>query len=516
MKDPMNDDPLSILEVIDLLEVGTPRLEKRKVSSTYRLDKGERQDEIEFSYVFEEDVFNPDDPGDQNLAAMMCAQIALNYGLFCKEIRFHGLFDSQDIKFLREMAENTSREIYVKKFLEHNPFLTDEVSRLPVERRQNYTRAVLTFPDRRDAGRELKMTMWSTGKLKHCILSSGGKDSLLSFGLLNETGKEVHPIFVNESGRHWFTAMNAYRHFKENVPNTGRVWTNSDRVFNFMLRHLPFIRKDFASIRSDEYPIRLWTVAVFIYAVLPLMKKRGIGRLIVGDEYDTTRKSTYQKITHFDGLYDQSRYFDEYHSRYFFKKGWAISQFSVLRPLAEIMIQTILARRYPGLQSQQVSCHATHKEGERVYPCGKCEKCRRIVGILKAMGEDPENCGYTADQIKHCLEELAARPVNQIGPDARQLNILLHEKGLIKLKESAIKYLKESPETMMLRFDQERSPVRTIPTDLRRLLFPIYLEYTRGSVIREGRKWVPFNPLQDPSIEENYPWKSSSRKGIET
>ena len=97
----------------------------------------------------------------------------------------------------------------------------------------------------------------------YAILSSGGKDSLLSFALLNEIGMEVHPVFVNESGRHWFTALNAYRHFSENVEHTARVWTNADRIFNWMLRHLPFIRKDFAAIRSDEYPIRLWTVAVF-------------------------------------------------------------------------------------------------------------------------------------------------------------------------------------------------------------------------------------------------------------
>ena len=114
---------------------------------------------------------------------------------------------------------------------------------------------------------------WNTEKNKHCVLSSGGKDSLLTYGLINELNLETHPIFINESGRHWFTALNAYRYFKDNVPNTSRVWVNSDRVFPFMLRHMPFIRKDFADVRADIYPIRLWTVAVFLYGVLPLLKK---------------------------------------------------------------------------------------------------------------------------------------------------------------------------------------------------------------------------------------------------
>ena len=71
---------------------------------------------------------------------------------------------------------------------------------------------------------------------RHAVLSSGGKDSLLTYGLLQEIGREVHPIFVNESGRHWFTALNAYRHFESKVPHTARVWTNCDRVFSSMLK----------------------------------------------------------------------------------------------------------------------------------------------------------------------------------------------------------------------------------------------------------------------------------------
>ncbi len=49
--------------------------------------------------------------------------------------------------------------------------------------------------------------------------------------MINEIGREVHPVFVNESGRHWFTALNAYRHFRDRVPNTGRVWVNCYHVY---------------------------------------------------------------------------------------------------------------------------------------------------------------------------------------------------------------------------------------------------------------------------------------------
>jgi len=187
--------------------------------------------------------------------------------------------------------------------------------------------------------------VWNPDPKQHAVLSSGGKDSLLSFGLLREMGYRVHPIFLNESGRHWYTALNAYRYFKENVPYTSRVWTNSDRIFNWMLKHLPFVRGDYSKIRSDEYPIRLWTVAVFLFGSLPILMKRGIGRLVIGNEFDTTHRSSHKGITNFDGLYDQSRYFDESLSRFFNKKGWGISQFSILRPLSEILIEKTLVEK---------------------------------------------------------------------------------------------------------------------------------------------------------------------------
>ena len=172
------------------------------------------------------------------------------------------------------------------------------------------------------------------------------------------------PIFVNESGRHWYTALNAHRHFAATVPGTSRVWTNCDRVFVGMKRHLPFVRQDFARIRADIYPIRLWTVAVFLAGAMPLLRKRGIARIAIGDEYDTSRRVTSNNVTHYDGLYDQSRWFDNALTRYFHRKGWGITVFSPLRQLSELLIQKTLVERYPDLQRHQMSCHA-HRRGSR-------------------------------------------------------------------------------------------------------------------------------------------------------
>jgi creatinine amidohydrolase/Fe(II)-dependent formamide hydrolase-like protein len=498
-------DPMAVLEVIDRLEVGPVEIEPRKITAPYRLFRLGEQASAELIYKYEEDVFDPDEAESQNLGSMLAAQVAINYGLFCKEIHFSGLYDPSDKAFLGAAFENTAREIYVKKFLEPNVFLkSGEARELGVHKQESFSRAELIFH-----GLETKPRLkpWEVLADQYSVLSSGGKDSLLSYGLLNELGYEVHPIFGNESGRHWFTALNAHRHFNANVPNTARVWINSDRVFAWMLRRLPFIRQDFSNIRSDEYPIRLWTVAIFLFGALPILRKRQIGRLVIGNEFDTTAKTTFKGITHYDGLYDQSRFFDEFLSRYFARKAWGIQQFSILRPLSELLIQKTLAIRYPELQQHQVSCHATHDEGGRIKPCGRCEKCRRIVGMLTAVDVDPSRCGYSEKQISTCLQDLTVKGIHQEKGGVQHLFSLLTEKGSINPSPGAKKLLVRHPEIAALRFDRERSPTANIPSELREPIYRILFEYSQGAVVRKGRQWLPFDPFSPESLTPPYPFE---------
>jgi creatinine amidohydrolase/Fe(II)-dependent formamide hydrolase-like protein len=499
---------MSALKVFDLLEVGPVRLEPKRLIAPYQLHRNGKTEKTELIYSYEEPVFRSDEPESQNLADMIAAQVAVNYGLFCRSIAFHGFFDDTDRRFIREMSENTAREIYVKKFLEPNPFLIGPAAAMPPVKKQKYLLADLEFPEAAKEKTRPRWQLWATDKARHCVLSSGGKDSLLSYGLLEEIQRDVHPIFVNESGRHWFTALNAYRFFKEKVANTARVWVNSDRLFSWMLQRMPFIRKDFTSVRSDEYPIRLWTVAVFLFGALPLMRKRGIGRLVIGDEFDTTVRKKLHGISHYDGLYDQSIYFDQTLSRYFMRKGWAVSQFSVLRPLSELLIEKVLSLRYPQLQSHQISCHAAHKEGDRIYPCGKCEKCRRIVNMLLALDVDPGHCGYKEPQVQNCLKSFIEKSVHQEDAGKQQLGFMLSEKGLLKLRPSGEqkKVFTGRPEILKLRFDAKASPMHAIPMDLREPILRIYLQYADGAVRGVGKQWMEFQPLNDPEMLKPFPF----------
>jgi len=496
----------SQLQVIDTLEVGFPIIEKNRIIIPYTIKEQDQIDTINFIYKYEETVFTPKDSFSINLASVMGAQIAFNYGLFCKSIIFNGIFDAVDKKFIEDMIENTSREIFVKKIMGDNPFIKDLnlKSELP-EKIHQFTTSKIIFNSKEKIE---KTSGWTVDRSRYCVLSSGGKDSILSFCLLNEIGADVFPIFVNESGRHWFTALNGYRYFHQNFEQTTRVWTNSDRVFSWMLRKLPFIRQDFSQIRSDEYPIRLWTVAIFLFAVLPLVKKYGIGRIVIGNEYDTSRKYSFHGIPHYDGLYDQSRFFDNTLTRYYKKKKWNLSQFSILRSLSELLIEKTLTERYPEVQKNQVSCHATHVENQRVYPCGKCEKCRRIIAMILAIDKDPKNCGYTQNQINACLRDILHKGIHQEKQGNEHLFYLLVKKKLLVPNKKA----KKHNEILQLRYEKEKSPTNTIPLDIRKQLHAIYLQHANGAVIKNGKIWLPINPLDDSRFSNPYPFEGPSKK----
>ncbi len=486
--------PLSSLVVFPKLRIHQIAVEPKRVKASYTVSKKDGTSiSNELIYSYNQTYFDKKSSEDVNLASMMLAQLALNYGLFFEAIEFDGLFDDTDKRFISDMMENTSREILVNKFLSKNEFLKPPFNAVRAEKQNKYTASKIEFTNTQFGHLKFERKENLTHLDRYAILSSGGKDSLLTYGIVKEIG-EAHPVFINESGRHWFTAINAYKHLLEIEPNTVKPWCNSDRIFNWMVRQMPFIRENFQNIRADIYPIRLWTVAVFLFGVLPVVRKRGIGNVLIGNEYDTTIKGNYKGITHYNGLYDQSKYFDNALTRYYQKKDWSIYQYSMLRSLSELLILKILVKRYPVLQKQQVSCHAAHEHDERMLPCGNCEKCRRIIGMLKALDENPELCGYTGPQIKKGLEALAQRSVKQLGSDAAHLYYLLLGKDLIAKNDHTLKLAKVHPEILQLRFDSERSTFKDLPKHIRKALFRIFEEYSDGVVRRNDRKWHTFVP----------------------
>ena len=78
---------LEAFNVLKKLAVKDIRVGPKKVSAVYSAENfaGELQSS-ELIYSYEEKVFDPSEPESQNLADMIAAQVAVNYGLFCRSI----------------------------------------------------------------------------------------------------------------------------------------------------------------------------------------------------------------------------------------------------------------------------------------------------------------------------------------------------------------------------------------------------------------------------------------------
>ena len=131
-----------------------------------------------------------------------------------------------------------------------------------------------------------------------------------------------------------------------------------------------------------------------------------------------------------------------------------------------------------------------HKEGERIHPCGRCEKCRRIVSMLMALDADPTKCGYKSRQIEDCLKKFTAKGVSQEEAGVRHLGYMLQQKGLINVSGKQQKWFTAHPEVLKLRIDPNASTVTAVPEDLRGRLCRIFLEYSDGVLHRAGQRWI--------------------------
>jgi creatinine amidohydrolase/Fe(II)-dependent formamide hydrolase-like protein len=89
------------------------------------------------------------------------------------------------------------------------------------------------------------------------------------------------------------------------------------------------------------------------------------------------------------------------------------------------------------------------------------------------------------------LARLKERGIHQEAPAVAHLAHLLARRG--ELDGSAIGRVRAAPhpEITRLRIDAERSPITTMPADLRKPVLEILAQHTDGVMRRSGRQWMP-------------------------
>lgn len=461
------------------IQVSDPEIDDKRIKATITLDK-KKSFTLIFSYQERIDEIE----NIRNMARLMVVMPLINYGLFTENIYLDFPLSEEDLSYVKDNMDIISRDIFVNKICRRRAdfikkeYLPKEEEMVPENAR---TRAVIYTKG--ISGEKFNKKM-EGGKC--AILSSGGKESLLTYGLLNEMGFDVYPIFFNESGGHWRTALPAYNEFSKREMRTKKVWSNIDRFYLFMLDNLKIIREDHRKIKSDTYPIRLFIFGPYIFSMLPLIVKYGIGNILLGSEYDDPRANySFNGITHYFGIYDQSVDFDTYNTNYFKSKNLAIRQWSIVRPITGLIVERILTKRYPELYKLQRSCHSCHFENGEIVPCGTCTKCLGVMSFIIANDADPRVANYREEHIKN-LEDNLKKVTLRLDPDERE-----HTFFLLKQRGFNIDG-REHDHVEMIHFDGRNSPIDHIDGEFRKV-FNIYKEYVKGAVKLVGNEFVPFN-----------------------
>ena len=417
----------------------------------------------------------------------------LNYGLFSEKIMLNFPVSKADLDILNDLNVVFSRDIFVNKIADGtNPYILPEY--FPKE---NQIKTEDGDPKAKIITKKITSDIPlsdSMDPMRCGILSSGGKDSLLTYGLLKELGAKVYPIYVNESGGHWKTALSAYRYHKKTDKNTKRVWTNVDRFYVFMLDNLKFIRPDHRKIWADIYPIRLCIFPFYVFSLLPIFVDKGIGNLLLGSEFDDLRYETlYKGIKHYFGVYDQHQDYDVRMNEWYAKRIPRLYQWSALRNISGLVDQRILASRYTQLAKVQRSCHSCHIENGEIYPCGTCSKCLGILLFLLANKSDPTIMNYRKKDIDYFYKNIGTSSLKLDKDEKNQSFFLLKEKG-------------SAPEVSYVEHVEK---IHIHPTTCDPILYPkqfreglmnIIEKYTNGYCKLEKETWVTLEKSEINSV----------------
>jgi hypothetical protein len=389
-----------------------------------------------------------------------------------------------DYYLLNKLNKVYSKDILIKKI---------------VRRRTNYILPEY-FPEKKDIYTEYTVPVAKIHPIKvmddfliskefnknRCgILSSGGKESLLSYGLLNEIGCKVYPFYINESGGHWRTALTAYKYHKKNDLKTQKVWTNVDRFYVFMLDNLKFIRQDHRKIRADTYPIRLCIFPFYVFCLLPLFFNEKIGNLLIGSEFDDLRiKPYYKGIPHYFGVYDQHQDYDNLMNKWYNKRLKGLYQWSAVRNISGLIVERILTQRYPKLAQLQRSCHSCHFENNEIIPCGKCSKCIGVLLFLFANRADPGSMNFKKNDIELFTKRVNPENLRLDEDEKNQSFFLIGQKNNIP-KVKPISHVEK------IHINKKTSNLDKIPLHLRKDLINIIENYSTGYCELKNKNWLP-------------------------
>ncbi len=460
---------LDRIRCFDALEIKVDSISKNFAKINIILDDKEKF-LLEFKYDHDVEL-------NENLAGLMGAVAAINYSLFTGEIIFDFPTSEVDRDMIEEMVKINNTEVFVNRLCRiRYPFFRSEF--LPTEEEITKENAIgktrLTFKS------GYVDNYSGSGNSRSAIMLSGGKESLLSYGMMREITGNALPYFFNESGGHWKAAKHSHDYLSR-VTESARVWSNIDRFYNFMNHRMPILDPVVSFSWADDYPVQLFLFPIYLFATLPSLRVKGITDIIMGNEMDDpAEEPPYKGIKHYFGVYDQSPDFQRRFSRYTQEKGFGITLWSALYNIYGSVVEDILVNRYHDLYLLQRSCHSCRYENGDVYPCGKCSKCLGVRLFIEYANGDPEEIHYPS---KDSLLNMVKNERMKLDPE--ELIFLTDgiKNGYYDM-DTQIRGIHLLP--------GENEIMEQVPVEYREGIYSIISEYTNGNWKLDGDEWIRY------------------------
>lgn len=240
---------------------------------------------------------------------------------------------------------------------------------------------------------------------KAILLFSFGKDSLLTYGLLEELGVTVVPFFMKEPQS---TYENAH---KRKLANR----------FNEKIgEEIDFFPLSIGRLRQEEDLCWGWDIILsqYVFILIPYYFYYQTKYLFIGNEQSCNFYTKDSEGYLVNPVYEQSvavmQHLQDIPKLFFINTHIG----SLVEPINEIFITYILHHRYPEFGKFQMSCFSEEVEAKKHRWCGECEKCARIYIFLKALNISPERVGFYNNHMLDASKKSLYTIFNDVPKDS--------------------------------------------------------------------------------------------------
>lgn len=206
---------------------------------------------------------------------------------------------------------------------------------------------------------------------------SFGKDSLLTFAVCRELGFAIHPIFFEEP-------TCTYQNIKKR-----ELRSSFNREFGVSVT--PFVNS-LGALRQAGSMMWGWDMLLLQYTtlLLPYVYHLAPQYFFWSNEQSTNEHATTRDGYRVNYTHEQSVQWVLGLTNLYRMFGINTTIASLLEPIHELVILSILHRRYPQIGKYQLSC-----DGEKTKHrwCGRCFECARVYLFFMALGIDPTSVG---------------------------------------------------------------------------------------------------------------------------